>query len=596
MNASPKSIAVLPFVNRSEDADLEYFSDGMTEEVINALTSIEGLQVTSRTSSFFFKNKSLPIAHIGEQLQVATVLEGSIRVAAPKMRITVRLIDVASDTPFWSESFDRALDDIFAVQDELSLLIADRLREHLGHLDIADQLVVAPEVPVAIYTQYLKSRYHILRMNRADLDLALSILQQILATHPQFALAHLGIHQAYTMLGTIGMMSSVEAFMKGQPYLREAIALDPSLPECQLNLSWKSLLEDWDLAKAYHHLHQAAARRPVVDYYQSMASTLIAEGKHQAAMQYIETAQQMDPFLVINYHLKGFIYYVKRDYRAAIDSFKEATALQPEFMPAKLYRGQALIKLGKKEEAMALFINFPADSADDIPKLAGMTMAYAALGRQEEAQDGIAQLEAFAKTALAGRAILALLHSHTLLGNIEKAIGYLKQGIQMRLPLMIYLPVEPLMDPLRERPEVQALLLQILGTPPNTHLPKRKYKKALFSKEEIQRHKTQLEQLMNEQGPYFDPELTLRSLAQMLDLPANHLSQLLNEGFQQNFSAFVNTYRLEAFKAKAADPKFRHLTILALAYESGFNSKTVFNTFFKKKMGQTPKAYWKSLS
>ena len=123
-----KSIAVLPFVNRSKGGEHEYFSDGMTEEIINALSKVQGIRVTSRTSSFLFKGKELPLKQIGEQLGVSAILEGSVRLSAQKMRISAQLIDVAEDYPFWSEKFDRDLDDIFAAQDEISLLIADRLR------------------------------------------------------------------------------------------------------------------------------------------------------------------------------------------------------------------------------------------------------------------------------------------------------------------------------------------------------------------------------------------------------------------------------------------------------------------------------------
>lgn len=139
-----KTIAVLPFVNMSADEEVEYLSDGMTEEIINALSKIKNLKVTSRTSSFFFKNKNIPLPQIAQKLNVSNVLEGSIRGAGNKMRITAQLVEVKEDIHFWSQKFDRSLDDIFAVQDEISLLIADKLREHIGHLEIEDQLVEPP--------------------------------------------------------------------------------------------------------------------------------------------------------------------------------------------------------------------------------------------------------------------------------------------------------------------------------------------------------------------------------------------------------------------------------------------------------------------
>jgi len=193
------------------------------------------------------------------------------------------------------------------------------------------------------------------------------------------------------------------------------------------------------------------------------------------------------------------------------------------------------------------------------------------------------------------RAIFMLISCHALLGNYEKALDYFEKGVGLKLPMMVYMPVEPLLKPLRGKPRFEKISQKIFGKKTNAELPKRKYKKSLLDKEEIEKYKAQLEQLMLDEQPYLNPDLTLRDLADMLSLPPNYLSQLLNEGFDKNFSEFINTYRLEVFKSKIKDPENQHLTILALAFESGFNSKTVFNTFFKKAMGKTPAAYRKEI-
>ncbi|MEL6924826.1 MAG: adenylate/guanylate cyclase domain-containing protein [Bacteroidota bacterium] len=313
-----QNIAVLPFVNLSGDEEQEYFSDGMTEEIINALSKIEGLRVTSRTSSFYFKNRKIPLPQIGRELNVSTILEGSIRLSGQRMRLTAQLIDVREDVPFWSERFNRSIEDIFAVQDEISLLIADKLREWVGHFDIGEQLVEAPAVTVDLYQQYLKGRYHVLQMSPAEVERALQIFQAILQQQPNFALAHLGINQSYTILGAIGFMPVEQAFAKGQEHLARAIQLDPKLPECQIQLSWKSFLQDWDWKSTYQHLQQSANIRPTVEYYQSMTSTLSAEKKLETAHHYIDIAIQLDPFSAINQHLKGFSYYQGEQYEQAL--------------------------------------------------------------------------------------------------------------------------------------------------------------------------------------------------------------------------------------------------------------------------------------
>ncbi len=590
-----KTLAVLPFVNMSASQENEYFSDGITEEIINALSKIQNLKVTSRTSSFFFKNKNIPIRQIGQQLNVSTLLEGSIRLSGNRMRITAQLIDVADDFHFWSETFDRSVDDIFAVQDEISLLIADRLREHLGHFDIGTQLVAQPNVPVAAYKQYLRSRYHLLKMNKPDIEHGLSILEKIIEEQPRFAMAYLGVHLGYTLLGTIGLMPAHEAFVKGKPYLDKAIELDPDLPDCQLHLAWISFLQKWDLPSTYRHLNKALEKRPTVDYYQTMASTLVAEGKFDAALHYIETALQLDPFSSVNYHLKGFIFYTQERFAKALELFDKSIELKSSFMASTLYRGQTLLLMGKAQEGLAYFQNLPDDESEDVMKLGGTTLAHAALGNVEKATSGIAKLEAVRQTDLMERAMNLLILCQTMLGNEEAALNGIEQGVALRLPMMVYLYVEPLLKPLRSNKKFQELMRQVLGPATPFDFSERKYKKALFTKPQLEQHAGQLTQLMSEQRPFLNANLTLRHLAQMMGIPPNHLSQLLNEGFHKNFSEFINGYRLEAFKSKAADPANQHLTILALAYDSGFNSKTAFNTFFKKAMGITPSAYWRQL-
>ena len=589
------SVAVLPFVNMSAGADTEYFSDGMTEEIINALTKIKNLKVTSRTSSFFFKNKNIPIPQIGRELHVSTILEGSVRLSGNKMRITAQLIDVADDVHFWSKTFDRSFDDIFAVQDEISLLIAEKLREHTGHFDIEDHLVDAPDVPAETYKRYLKGRYQVLKMSKPDIDQGLSILTEVIREQPRFALAYLAVHLGYALLGTIGLMPAGEAFAKGKPFLDKAIELNPDLPECQLNLAWISFLQDWDLATTYRRLNKVLEIRPVVDYYQSMASTLVAEGKYPAALHYLETALELDPFSEINYHLKGFVYYQQEQFEKAIAFFEKSVQLKSNFSISTLYWGQALLCMGRAAEGLAFFQQLPDDEPGDLLQLGGTTLAYAALGDTPRAEAGIARLEAALQTGLMERAMNLLILCQTVLGRQEAALRLIEQGIAYRLPMMVYLAKDPILKPLRPLPRFQELMRQVLGEQTAFEVPERKYKKTLFSKEQLGQYRQQLEHLMSEEKPYLDPELTLRGLAQLLKIPPNHLSQLLNEGFDKNFAEFVNAYRLDTFQSKVADPALQHLTLLGLAYESGFNSKTVFNTYFKKMTGQSPKEYWKKV-
>ena len=228
-------------------------------------------------------------------------------------------------------------------------------------------------------------------------------------------------------------------------------------------------------------------------------------------------------------------------------------------------------------------------------KLGGTTLAQAALGDMDQAKTGIAELESALQTDLMDRAMNLLILCRTMMGEHDAAMDLIEQGIGYRLPMLVYLSIEPILKPLHSIPRFQELMHQVLGEKTSFEGEKSRYKKTLLNKDLLKQHKDQLTQLMSSVKPYLDENLTLRDLAEKLEIPPNQLSQVLNEGFDQNFAEFVNTYRLEMFKSKVADQNLRQLTILALAYESGFNSKTVFNTFFKKMMGQTPKAYWKEV-
>lgn len=594
-SASSKSLAVLPFVNMSSDEENEFFCDGMTEEIINALTRVNGLRVTSRTSSFYFKGKPLPTPEIGRQLQVSTILEGSIRLAGTRIRITAQLIDVEEDFHFWSESFDRSMDDIFAVQDEISLLIADKLREHVGHLDIHDHLVPHQEVPVGIYKRYLKSRFLLLKMSREDIDRGMLELKDIISEFPSYPLAQLGLNLGYTLLGTLGLIPAEEAFMLGKRSLDKALQLEPDLPECQLHLSWSAFLQEWDLEKAYRHLNKLRDLQPGIDFYQTMACTIVAEGKSTAAMNYINTAFELDPFSEINYHLKGFIYYIDEKYLRAEKYFREGIELKPESQVSVLYLGLTLILMHKLEEALEFFTNIP-EVEGDLTRPGGLALAWAALNQPEEAAGEMALLTDSLKSHQVDRATYLLILCHTISGEHKKALEYLKQGATQRLPMMVYLNVEPLIKPLRKYREFREIMANVPG-PGDLKLPEEtRYKTALLNKDELSEYRNKLQQLMTEEKPYLQADLTLRSLAEMLSIPPNHLSQLLNEGFGKNFAEFVNTYRVEAFKKMAVDSKYSHLTILAIALESGFNSKTVFNTWFSKLEGVTPKSYLQNIT
>ncbi|MGK0368997.1 MAG: TolB-like protein/AraC-like DNA-binding protein/Tfp pilus assembly protein PilF [Bacteroidia bacterium] len=589
-----RSIAVLPFVNISSNSEAEYFSDGITEEIINALAKIQELRVTSRTSSFSFKGTNSTISEIGKQLNVSIILEGSVRLSGASARITTQLIEVKNDFHFWSETFDRDLSNVFAVQDEISLIIADKLREHLGHFELDERLVDSYNVSFETYKKYLKGRFYLMKLDYTNTHKAISIFEEVIQESPEFPLPYLDVNQAYTYMGTMGIVPVYEGFAKAQPFLQKAIKLKNDLPETQLNLAWISCWQKWDLKKAYAHLNTALSIRPTDSMYLTKANFLTLEGKLDVAMKYIDKALEVAPFSSVNLNYKGFLYYMMEQYDNALPYFKRSLAIQPELPFPVVYIGAGYLLSGQHEEGLEYFNNLPEDDSGFLAKLGGTTLAHCIMGNTTKAAEGISTLESFLQTPSAGNALNFLVLCHSQLGNIDMALDYVNKGIENHFPMILLLPTEPLAKPLHNFAFFKESIATIIGTG-NASEPIVKYKKLLFTAQELSRNKSELIDLMDEDRLYLNPELSLRLLAQYMNLPPNHMSQLLNEGFEQNFADFINSYRLEDFKAKLGTASAHQLTLLALAYDSGFNSKTVFNTFFKKKMRVTPKAYWNQL-
>ena len=233
----PHAIVVLPLVNLSADQENEYFCDGMTEEIINALARIPGLKVTSRTSSFYFKNRSLPISEIAQQLKVSLVLEGSIRRVGSTVRITAQLIEAQEDFHFWSETWDRKVEHIFALQDEISMLIADKAREFLGHFEIQDQLIVPQTESYQAYEWFLKGRFHFRKWNPEDAKISVTHFEKALELDPHHAESMLGLADALGFLATTGATDHRAAWDRAGQMIRAAMALNDQLPEAHYQLS-----------------------------------------------------------------------------------------------------------------------------------------------------------------------------------------------------------------------------------------------------------------------------------------------------------------------------------------------------------------------
>lgn len=389
-----KSIAVLPFLNLSSDPENEYFSDGITEEIINALTTIKELNVTARTSSFFFKNRNVDIREIGGRLGVSVVLEGSVRKAGSRIRITAQLIETETGFHLWSQNFDRELKDIFALQDEISLLIADKVRENFGHLELPDHLVKFPEIPSEVYDLYLKGRHLLNTLNKSNILEGIEILEEVSSLQPDFALAWAGIHYGYNMLAAAGLMPAEAALQKGQYALNRALEIDNTLPECYHSRGWHCLNHQWDFIAAKKFLALAIKLSPAyADAHQKLFITLALEGKKEVAYSYLQTALKLDPLAPLNHYFKGYCHYIQQQYQEAERAFDRCFELAPHFLFGYSVYGLSLIAQGKADLLLEKASRFPDIEGGQLERLIMETLAYAGRKDLEKAAPGLSKLE-----------------------------------------------------------------------------------------------------------------------------------------------------------------------------------------------------------
>lgn len=584
-----KSIAVLPFVNMSADPENEYFSDGITEEIINALTKVPGLKVTARTSVFAFKNKHADVRAIGQQLGVATVLEGSVRKAKNSIRITAQLIRARDGFHLWSKNFDRELEDIFAVQDEISLLIAGQIRENFGHLEIQEHLIDAPTQNIGAYNLYLKGRYHHLKWNSEGITTGIEYYRQSIALDPHFALPYFGIGYSYAMRGAYGQE---EAFLQmAKEFTEKGFRIDSQSYLGYFAKATLSFWGKWDFEAGQQYYLRAIALNPsFTEAEEGLVELYTAIGDFDRAMRHTQNILTLNPLSPNHYYTKGHIHYLSSDFQSALECAEAALRIDPGFMFAIELAQLCYLHLKDYEKLRTFQDNYPqAQRPEECRAL------YKLMHPDEPIE---IYLNAIHGKVQEGTTLFAWpLYLQVHLGQHELALDMLEAAVKNRAGQLIQFKSTPLLLPLHQYARFQRLVQSAYPAwpLPSEEAPGQDSGKSLLSEEEVAHYRKTLTDLLAKEQPFLDPAIGLKTLAAYLDIHPNKLSWLLNEHFGKNFNEFINAYRLEAFKAKALDPANSHLTLLGLAFESGFNSKTVFNAFFKKMEGNTPSNWLKSV-
>jgi serine/threonine protein kinase/tetratricopeptide (TPR) repeat protein len=452
------SIAVLPFRNMSTGADAEYFSDGMTEEIINALAGIDALQVASRTSAFAFKGKDTDIRQIGRDLGVRTVLEGSVRQAGQRLRITAQLIDVSNGYHLWSERFDREMQDVFAVQDEIALAIAAALKVRL--LPAQEESLVAPGTrDIEAYNRYLKGRYF---FNQRASKKAIVEFEAAIGLDPKFATAYTGLADAYGTWGFYGGVPTLEASTKARAAVRKAQELEPESSDVHLALGIFDHYYGWDIAREEHHLRRAIELAPrSAEGYSWLACALACIPRTEEALEVGRRAVELEP-LSANVHVNAaWPHFFIGRYAQAIDGFRKAVDVDSSAVYALWALGMACQAAGQHEEGIAVLEKLSVLTGHEMSwSLSLLGSSLASSGRVEAARAVLSEVEGLAEKGYVPPLHLAFLRAG--LGETDAALALVGRGIAERNPLCWVWPrLSPVFAALRQEPGFRQLMAGI---------------------------------------------------------------------------------------------------------------------------------------
>ncbi|HXO85296.1 MAG TPA: hypothetical protein VN803_07205, partial [Gemmatimonadales bacterium] len=454
--APEHSIAVLPFVNLSADPENGYFCDGMAEEILNALSAIASLRVASRTSSFVFKGANEDIRAIGEKLRVRTVLEGSVRRADTKLRVTAQLINAADGFHLWSHTYDREMKDVFAVQDEIARAIVNALKVNLGS-DPGIVLVEPHTDNLEAYALYMKARYLWRRKSVGALQKGIEYFEQAIALDPCYSLAYAGLADSYVTLGYWNYLPPKQVFPQARAAAESAVGIDDRLAEAHTSRACVSLLYDWDWPRAEQEFLRAIQLK---DSYSTAhfwyACYLWSMGRARESVDqasYAQSLAQLSP--VVNANL-GWALYFERRYDEAITQCRKALDLDDHALMTYTVLGQVYAAASRYDDAISALQSAVSFSGGAALTSAALGFACGKGGKRREARKILQELQERSTAVYVSPFCVALVHIG--LGDKDQALDCLDQAYEERSHWLVYAKGWPLLDDLRSDARFGALL------------------------------------------------------------------------------------------------------------------------------------------
>jgi TolB-like protein/class 3 adenylate cyclase/Tfp pilus assembly protein PilF len=455
------SIAVLPFVNMSRDEENEYFADGLAEELLNVLAKMRGLRVASRTSAFSFKGKDVDIPTIAQKLNVATVLEGSVRRSGKRVRITAQLIEVASDSHLWSETYDRELDDIFAVQDDIAQSVVRELRAALmGQPPDAAAGTVAADVRRAAtgravkpeaFQPYLQGKFFGERVSQADTDRAIDLFGQALAIDPEFAQAWAGLARVHQIQAGYGFAPIREAIDRARDAATRALRLAPDLADAHVALAQIQSSHDWDWQAVDASLRRALELAPGdVNVLRATAHQARVVGRYDEARELIARTIALDPLSARTHRQAGMVHLMTNHLDDAARELQLAIDLAPDAGLSHAFLALVRMFQGRLDDALQVA---RAEQHDVFRHLA-LAMIHHRAGRGAESDAAVHALaDGFGWTAA-----YQVAEVHAFRGDVDAAFEWLDIAYAQRDPGLMYCITDPVLRSLREDPRWQVLL------------------------------------------------------------------------------------------------------------------------------------------
>jgi len=453
----PPSIAVLPFVNMSADPDQEYFCDGMAEELINALTQIRDLRVIARTSAFSYKGHDVNVRDIGRELDVAAILEGSVRKAGNRLRITAQLVDTSGGHHLWSERYDRDMDDVFAIQDEITLAIVDKLKPRLLG-ETRAQVARRQTVELDVYNLYLKGLYFRGKSTEEAARRAIECFGQAIERDPTYALAYAGLAVAYALLPIYCHVPAKEVIPRATEVALRALQIDEALSEAHAALGFIRTWYDWEWAGAQKSFQRAIKLNPgYAKAHHWYAYSLLFEGPLEPALSEMEKALDVDPVSVVANRDLSMICFWAGQHDRALDVGRRTVELDPLAMFVHLDLGTAYLGKSLYREALAEFQKEKEASGESHawPEVFS-AYVHVQMGQLQKAQEEHGKLLDRSRRQYVSPFLLAC--SHFLLGQDDEGFRLTDQAYEEHDPWLCYVRLTPLLDRVRSDPRYGALL------------------------------------------------------------------------------------------------------------------------------------------